>query len=101
MTHDDVEVIRKHLAEAGEQLRLVRQSFEQLTAFVVSVMPEAGHRLTPTQRDILAVLTEEPQQSRRLARLSGHSYSGRFRINLARLVGLGFARRTTRGYCKP
>lgn len=50
---------------------------------------------------IIRSLTDIPQSSRRIARLTGRTWNSYLRAQLGRLVDAGFVRRTSRGYRRP
>jgi hypothetical protein len=57
--------------------------------------------LTPSQRRILAALTDTPTPARQLARLANRTYNSRFRDQLAELVRRRLVRHLPEGYSRP
>jgi hypothetical protein len=74
-------------------LEMARQLVRQLER-----RPPPG--LSPGQRAILDVLTDDPQPSRRVARLAGRPFNSTFRQTLRGLVTAGLARHTAVGYSR-
>jgi hypothetical protein len=85
--------------DAVRQLRvLLRQALEIIDQGAPE--PELP-RLSPTQRHILAMLTDRPQSAQRLAARSGHRSNTYFRDQLGVLVDAGLVRHVRRGYRRP
>lgn len=99
MKRQDIELIQQLFTPVETAIRQFKETLEGLT--VSGSAGSTTRRLTPTQADVLRVLTDEPQTSQVLARRAERAYCGRFRENLANLVEQGLARRTRRGYLRP
>lgn len=101
MTDKEANAIRQQLAIVEASLQQVRQTITNLLHVSGGEATGCLEGLNPTQLDILNALAARPQSSKALARASGHTYSGWFRINLAQLVEQGLVQRTRKGYRRP
>src|SRR5438876_184496 len=94
--------LRTRLLALAEQLLAGEGPVVALIARMPAVArAAAGGPVSPTQRAILAALTDLPQPAARLARAAGRAYNSYFRQQLAVLTDAGLARRISSGYLRP
>jgi hypothetical protein len=86
------------IAKLREIQRLARRILE-LTG--EQLAPQILVGLTPEQQAIMAVMTDQPQTTQRLANRSGRKINHYFRRQLAALVNMGLVRRISHGYLLP
>lgn len=94
------------MIDAAERFVALRPGAVVILARDVEVIrptpPAAPHEgVSAYDAAILDALTENPLSPKRLARASGRRFNSYFRERLGKLVDVGLARRTRRGYARP
>jgi predicted transcriptional regulator len=85
-----------------ESVREIKRLARRILRLVEQDDPEPDPvRLSPTQRHILAVLTDTPQSIQRLASRTNHRLNNYFRQQLHRLVDRELVRHVSRGFRRP